>query len=280
MDATRTNGAVSGSTVAGMTGTADDDVEAYGLLQRRVRWLLVRGLSAAIVGLLVLGVGGRLVMLGSRLLHPDAVGRLTENGNRVGEVTLDGTIELLVFGGLLSGLAAGVVWALTAEWLPRRWWVVGSATLALGGPSLIDPDNRDFQILDPPTLDLVLLLGLLFGFGVALLAVDNVLTRRMAPAAGDLGTVLQALLVLGAAALVIPVFGSFFSREFCFCDDPPWWTGTFLVLAAVASVWWWVAELAGRENHRPRAALLGHVAVAAAIGVATVDLVRDIIEIV
>lgn len=255
------------------------DVRHVGALKRRVRWLLIRGLSAAIVGLLVLGVGGRLLMLGSRLLHPDAVGRLTENGNRVGEVTLGGTVELLVFGGLLSGLAAGVVWALTAEWLPRRWWVVGTATMAVGAPSLIDPDNRDFLILDPPTLDLALLLGLLFGFGVALLAVDNLLTRRMAPTAGDLGTVLQALLVLNASALAIPVFGGFFSREFCFCDQPPWWTGTFLVFAAVASVWWWVAELAGRDDHRPRAALLGHVSVAAAIGVAMVDLALDVVEI-
>ena len=264
------------------TGTAAavaDGTDANRLLQRRVRWLLIRGLSAAIVGLLVLGAGGRLAMLGSRLLHPDAVGRLTENGNRVGEVTLGGTVELLVFGGLLSGLAAGVVWALTAEWLPRRWWVVGAATTALGAPSLIDPGNRDFQILDPPIVDLVLLVGLLFGFGVVLLAVDDLLTRRMAPAAGDLGTVLQALLVLAAAPLAIPVFGGFFTRGFCFCASPPWWTGTFLVLAALASVWWWVAELAGRARHRPRAALLGHASVAAAISVATVDLVHDIIEI-
>ncbi|HEY5651539.1 MAG TPA: hypothetical protein VIW46_08840, partial [Acidimicrobiia bacterium] len=54
----------------------------------------------------------------SRVLHPDAAGRITENGNRIGEFTVDGTIELIVFGGLLSGVVAGVVWVLIREWIP------------------------------------------------------------------------------------------------------------------------------------------------------------------
>lgn len=250
------------------------------VLHRPVRWLLIRGLSAVGAGVLVLGVGGRLVMLLSRLLHPDAVGRLTENGNRVGDVTLGGTFGLLVFGGLASGLAAGVVWALTAEWVPRRWWAVGLATTALGSPFLIDPDNRDFLILDPPVVDLALLLALLFGFGVVLLALDRFLTRRMAVAAGDLGTALQSLLVMAAASLAVPTFGSFFLRDFCFCADPPWWTGTFLVAAAGASSWWWVAELRGRQEHRRRSARVGRAAMAVAVAVASIDLVVDVIRIV
>ncbi len=39
-----------------------------------------------------------MVMLASRLIHPDAVGRITENGNRIGEFTLEGTIGLILFG--------------------------------------------------------------------------------------------------------------------------------------------------------------------------------------
>ncbi|MEA1902973.1 MAG: hypothetical protein U9N56_05540 [Actinomycetota bacterium] len=85
----------------------------------RVRWVAVRGLASAVAGLLVLGVGGRLVMLASRLLHPDAAGRITENGARIGEFTVEGTIELILFGGLLSGVFAGVIWVLVKEWIPQ-----------------------------------------------------------------------------------------------------------------------------------------------------------------
>jgi hypothetical protein len=49
----------------------------------RIRWIAVGGLAGVVSGVLVLGLGGRLVMLASRLLHPDTAGRLTENGNRI-----------------------------------------------------------------------------------------------------------------------------------------------------------------------------------------------------
>lgn len=250
-----------------------------GPFPRRVRWVLIRGLSAVVTGTVVLGVGGRLVMLASRLLHPDAVGRLTENGNRIGEVTLSGTVALVVFGGLASGVMAGVIWALVASWMPRHWWVVGPATVALGVPALIDADNRDFAILDPPGVDVLLLLGLLFAFGAALHAVDAALTRRLAPAAGDLGTALQAGLVLLVAPILIPVFGSFFSREFCFCEDPPWLLGSFLVVTAAASVWWWVAELRGAEEPPPAARRLGVVALAAAVTAGVVHAATEVAAI-
>jgi hypothetical protein len=61
----------------------------------RLRWFFLSGLASAMAGVVVLGIGGRLVMLASRFLHPEAAGRLTENGNRIGEFTFGGTIELV-----------------------------------------------------------------------------------------------------------------------------------------------------------------------------------------
>ena len=103
-----------------------------------VRWLVVRGLAAVASGT---------VVLGSRLLHPDAMGRVTENGNRIGDFTLDGTIELVVFGGVGSGVVAGVVWVIVWKWIPRHPAVVGFGAVALGGFNLIDSGSQDFVIV-------------------------------------------------------------------------------------------------------------------------------------
>lgn len=45
------------------------------------------GIAGAIVGITVGGLGGRAVMRIAAILHPDAVGALTENGNRIGYIT-------------------------------------------------------------------------------------------------------------------------------------------------------------------------------------------------
>jgi ATP-binding cassette subfamily F protein 3 len=39
-----------------------------------------------LTGLLVAGLGGRLVMRAAALLEPSAIGRFTENGNQIGEI--------------------------------------------------------------------------------------------------------------------------------------------------------------------------------------------------
>ena len=56
------------------------------------------GISGAIVGVVVGGLGGRLMMRLAAILHPDAVGALTENGNRIGDITMGGTLFLVLFG--------------------------------------------------------------------------------------------------------------------------------------------------------------------------------------
>lgn len=126
----------------------------------RIRWVAVRGIASAFAGVLVLGVGGRLVMLASRFLHPDAIGRTTDNGNRIGEFTVEGTVARILFGGLLSGLVAGVIWALVKEWIPPNPALVGFGVIAIGGFQLIEADNPDFVILEGPGPDLALLVGL------------------------------------------------------------------------------------------------------------------------
>jgi hypothetical protein len=65
------------------------------------------GLAGLVAGVVVGGLGGRAVMRLAALLVPDSAGRLTENGNRIGAITLDGALPVRR---PVRGIAAGIVW--------------------------------------------------------------------------------------------------------------------------------------------------------------------------
>jgi hypothetical protein len=231
----------------------------------RLRWIAARGLAGVTSGVLVLGLGGRLVMFLSRLLHPDAAGRFTENGNRIGELTTDGTLALLIFGGLAGGLFGGAVWVFVKEWIPDNPLLVGLGTVAIGGFLLVEADNPDFVILDPPVIDLILLLALVFLFGVVLHRFDKALERRLPNRRGVLALVVYGLLTVIGIAVAIPTFGNFFSAAFCACAHPPIWTGAFIAAAAVATLWWWALDLRGAEAPSSSLQAFGRLATAGAV---------------
>ena len=54
------------------------------------------------------------------ILHEDRVGLLTENGEVIGRITLNGTFALMMFGGLGMGLLAGTIWVIVSPWIPGR----------------------------------------------------------------------------------------------------------------------------------------------------------------
>ena len=136
--------------------------------------------AGLVVGIVIAGLGSRLVMRLLAIADPDAEGSFTENGNQVGEITFGGTIGLLVFIGAPSGLLAGLIVFAVRRWLPGgqpwRGLAFSSVLLALLGGTVIDPDNIDFRLLQPAGLAIALF-GLLFlaaGFG-----------SRSSPIAGD-----------------------------------------------------------------------------------------------
>lgn len=219
-------------------------------------------------------------MLASRFLHPDAIGRTTENGNRIGEFTVEGTVGLVVFGGLVGGLIAGVIWVLVKEWIGRSPVLVGFGVIAIGGFRLIEADNPDFVILEGPTPDLALLLGLLFAFGVVLHHFDGWLQDRLPEVTGFLSIGVYSVLVALAVPLAIPTFGAFFTRDFCFCARPPVWTGVFLVLTALVTLWWWVSHSSrGRESPSPTMRLVGRSSLLLAAIAGAIHLTGQIVNI-
>src|SRR5687767_10623634 len=76
------------------------------------------------VGILVVGVGGRLAMRVSGFLSgPEHVGMRTEFGGAVGTITFEGTMFLVTFFGVAAGSAGGVLYAGLRPALGRagRW---------------------------------------------------------------------------------------------------------------------------------------------------------------
>jgi hypothetical protein len=146
-------------------------VERLGRATARVTGMVAGALAA---GVLVLGLGGRLMM---RVLAATSSGTVqgatTDADEIVGEITLGGTIGLLLFVGAFGGLASMALFALLRRWLPDRSVVAGVLMAGIGGallarPSgLLEPSNADYDILEPTWLALVLGAMVILTFGLA-----------------------------------------------------------------------------------------------------------------
>jgi hypothetical protein len=158
---------------------------------------LVAGVTA---GVLAAGAGGRLVMRLLAATSPDAQGSLTEAGEKIGEITISGTLALFLFAGVPAGLLSGALYALVAPVLPRGragGLVLGVLLLVLAA-TRIDPlrsDSVDFLLLDPAWLAVL-------GFSVVAIFQGMLVTAlapgppAISPRAVTAGRVAVAVLVL------------------------------------------------------------------------------------
>ncbi len=162
----------------------------------RARPLLVGVAAGVVVGLLVGGVGGRLLMLALRLTTPGVDGVTTDDGFTIGRLS-GATLGLLVVGALI-GAVNGALYVLARRLVVRPLlgplWV--AVTTAVVGGALVHADGVDYRILEP--------LGLAVGgFALlpalaALLVVRLVERRLPAPAPLRLGGRRGTALRLGA----------------------------------------------------------------------------------
>ncbi|HJW48878.1 MAG TPA: hypothetical protein VJ726_05635 [Candidatus Limnocylindria bacterium] len=128
-------------------------------------------LAGLIAGVLVGGLLGRVAMrISGFAAGPSMVGARTENGNLVGDITFGGTLALVIFVGVASGLLGGILYAMVEPWLRRmRPWhglVYGVALLAAFGFTVFDPFNFDFTRFGPAPLNIVMFASLFVLFGV------------------------------------------------------------------------------------------------------------------
>lgn len=202
------------------------------------------GLAGLVVGVLLAGVGGRLVMRLAALLVPGSVGSVTENGNAIGAITLGGSLGLIVFVGLLFGALAGSLWVVISPWLPAavpiRALLSIPIAVALGTFGLVDDQNRDFALLGRDPLVIASLVALVGAFGPVLVVVDRWLDRRLPHAGPNDRRIVAGYAVVTAIGSILTLF-----------VVAPGYLGSQMVLAGVGllvvgictlAAWWFRVE--------------------------------------
>ncbi len=199
-------------------------------LRELARHVGAASLAGIVAGMLVAGVLGRIAMrVAGFLSRPDLIGVETSAGNRVGEITLGGTIAIAVFAGIGAGVVGGALYASAEPWLRRlRPWdgvVFGVALLGGVGFTVIEAANFDFQRFGNAGLNVVMFAALLVAFGVL---VAWLFERIRGAIARDdvVGTLVEIVAWLAALLSVALVAGAFVSIGGV--DDWP-----LLVIAAV-----------------------------------------------
>jgi len=232
------------------------------------------GIAGVVAGIVVGGLGGRLVMRIAALLHPEAVGALTENGNRIGDITPGGTLGLVLFG-LITCAMAGAVWVVVSPWIPGRAGVQALLTagiaIATGTPLLIIGGNPDFVILDHDPAVVALLVALVGTIGLSIALLDSWLDRRLphAVTGRKRPAGFYAIVTLMGAVLVLPVV----LLVFLTADEYQLTlrAGYALVVVGLCTATWWGLRIRGRVR-TPRGLVIaarGAVLVAAMLGVLT-----------
>ncbi len=250
------------TTTVGEHGTASPVLEI-------LRDIARGGIAGIVVGVLVAGLGGRLVMRLATILHEDAVGLRTENGELIGAITLNGTLALMTFGGLGMGLLAGVIWVIASPWIPgrgiRRAFVTALAAVALGTPPLIQRTNSDFFILDHDPVVVALLIGLVAAVGFSLALLDGALDRRLPRPArlAAVSAVVYLVIALLGLLLILPVVVSILLTQHDY--DAPVRAGFALAVVGACTLGWWVLRARGRAEPPTALRIAGSVALVAAV---------------
>jgi hypothetical protein len=210
------------------------------------------GIAGIIVGLLVAGLGGRVVMRLATILHEDTVGLTTENGAVIGDITLNGTLALMTFGGLGMGLVAGTIWVIVNPWMPGRGLaralLTSFAAIALGIPGLVERTNPDFLLLgyDPTVLALLIILVGLVGFFMAI--TDSALAARLPRAlrAVRTSTLVYVAVALAGLVLILPLVVDILLRQNDYLA--PVRAGWALAVIGACTLIWWALRVRGRST--------------------------------
>jgi len=220
-----------------------------GALQRAIRTVAVAVVAGFIVGFLVLGGGGRLAMRLAAMMSADELqGATTENLETVGEMTLSGTLSLMITGGWF-GIALGLGFVLIAPLLPSAGWkrVVTSGAVffaVCGFVTLEGGENRDYERFGIAGVNVCLFTLLPLLFGLLIDPVFRQVDRRLPRPALTTRSVLRvALSIAMGLSLILAFFGFMFLLIL-----PP--LQLFLVAPLLALAGRWVSDRWGDNQER------------------------------
>ena len=178
-----------------------------------IRTLGIVAVAGMAVGFLLGGIGGRAAMRVSGYLYerdnPTTQIVTDSSGQIVGNITLSGTLQLVLEMTFFTGMSAGFVYLLFRPWLPGRGWrkglVVGTFFLLVLGSAELTRGNPDFQRLGSPLVNVLMFGMLIFAFGLFLALLSEWLDQRVPPVRSDqnLGpaTRMAYIVVMGAGGL-------------------------------------------------------------------------------
>ncbi len=154
-------------------------------------------LGAILAGVLTIGAGGRLMMRVLAATSPEDVqGLRTEADEIVGDVSVSGSLFLIVIVGIGAALVGLALFSLLRRWLPDRSLAAGLVGVAIGAGLLVRPvgllnsTNNDFTLVTPVALAVVLCLATLVLFGATFGAlVDHLAPRWPRPGWSTRGVV-------------------------------------------------------------------------------------------
>ena len=179
-----------------------------GALRRLAPLFLAGGLAGMLAG----GLGSRVAMRIAAMAAPEsAQGIQTEAQATIGQITLGGTLFLVVFAGIASAAVGTAFYLGVRAWLPAPRWsralAFGVLELVVFGTAVLDQGNRDFTILGRPLLNVVVF-GSLFVLHGVLLVVLQRPARRLVDSVGGGVRWREALVnVATVAAAALTAFG-------------------------------------------------------------------------
>ncbi|MGI9666005.1 MAG: hypothetical protein ACR2N2_02730 [Acidimicrobiia bacterium] len=224
--------------------------------------------SGLITGIVVGGFGGRVFMrIAGAAAGDRAQGSFTEAGFIVGEVTVGGTIALMLFIGIFVGVAASLFYLIFQPWLSWagrfRGVVYGVMLFAIGSATsdMMNPDNIDFLILGNGGLLVALLFGLFVLFGVVQDALFRLADRTM-PGEEEgwqnIGVLYVIIFMVGVVAGLPLIAGLFNPEGLCDCE-PPWVANIGVFVAFLGTAMMWIVALRkGSRQMYVVAAIVGY----------------------
>jgi hypothetical protein len=262
----------------------------FGSIRGLARYVAVAGLAGLMTGIAVGGVGGRLFMRIAGAAAPRvAQGSGTEAGFTVGEVSVGGTIALVVFIGIFVGVVGAALFVASMPWLAwaGRWrgFLVGVVLFAAGSATsdVMNPDNFDFRILRNGPLLVGLILALFLAFGVVIDRLFVVLGRSVPQPGGHwrgVDGVFFGIAGLGLA-IALSVLPILFTEAFCDCDPPLAASWSVIVMGVGTVLWWTSALVAGAATWlRFAAGVFGYTGLVGVVLLGLNRAVSDAIEII
>jgi len=235
------------------------------------RRAVVAAVAGIITGFLVGGVGSRLLMRVAGAVSPVPGGR-TEAGFNIDEITVGGTIALIVSVGLFAGIASAALYTLFRPWLAwaRRWrgFAFGVVLFAVASASsdLMNPDNPDFFLVQNHRLVIAMIVALFVTYGVVMDHAVRWFDSRIV--LGERGQNSQAMVAMACAGVVfsLPILiGVLVSNSNCDCHPSRWIAGSVAAVAAGTLLMWAGSIWPRHRALRNSGTLLGMIGVVGAL---------------